>query len=432
MPIIETIGINGTDYDLSDKNAKIPSSVRQALYTLLANAAYATTGLTDELAEVEAWAEEVTSLSITPTTLSLSGNTPQTITPTVAPSGSTVSWESSDTSVATVNDGVVTGVGNGTCTITASAGNLTATCAVSVSGFATLESISAVYTQSGTVYRNTPLDDLKSDLVVTATYSDTSTSTVASADYTLSGTLTVGTSTITVTYSGKTTTFTVTVSEQGLPTGYTAYDYVKQDTTPNASTRYKGIVTDLQLSSDYIIETKLYVPQHNSSNAACIWGTRNGNTGTKELALYFTPSNGKVSYWINNTDTTNTFYAPRDQVNTIRFLPVGQSETYPTKYVISINGTDYDTGSTVQGVTFEAWFGLFFYAISSTSIGTNDNRSAGEQIGQIIVKDTNDNLIYDLRPCKDTNNHIGFYEMVTEKFFYDSDNPDFYIGGNWE
>lgn len=75
-----------------------------------------------------------------------------------------------------------------------------------------LVSISAVYTQSGTVYDTDSLDSLKADLVVTATYSDSTTETVPSTDYTLSGTLTVGTSTITVAYGGKTTTFTVAVT----------------------------------------------------------------------------------------------------------------------------------------------------------------------------------------------------------------------------
>ena len=75
-----------------------------------------------------------------------------------------------------------------------------------------LDSISAVYTQSGTVYDVDSLDSLKSDLVVTAHWDNETTSTVASADYTLSGTLEVGTSTITVTYMGKTTTFDVTVT----------------------------------------------------------------------------------------------------------------------------------------------------------------------------------------------------------------------------
>ena len=74
-----------------------------------------------------------------------------------------------------------------------------------------LESISAVYTQSGDVYANDSLDSLKSDLVVTAHYDDSSSAIVTT--YTLSGTLTVGTSTITVSYGGKTDTFTVTVSQ---------------------------------------------------------------------------------------------------------------------------------------------------------------------------------------------------------------------------
>lgn len=73
-----------------------------------------------------------------------------------------------------------------------------------------LSSISCVYTQSGTVYDTDSLNDLKTDLVVTAHYSDSSTATVTT--YTLSGTLTVGTSTITVSYGGKTTTFNVTVT----------------------------------------------------------------------------------------------------------------------------------------------------------------------------------------------------------------------------
>ena len=76
---------------------------------------------------------------------------------------------------------------------------------------ANLASISAVYTQGGTVYTTDSLDSLKTDLVVTAHYDDSSTATITS--YTLSGTLSAGTSTITVSYGGKTTTFNVTVTD---------------------------------------------------------------------------------------------------------------------------------------------------------------------------------------------------------------------------
>ena len=96
---------------------------------------------------------------------------------------------------------------NGSISISEVTGSLVITItAVAV----TLSSISAVYTQSGTVYDTDSLDSLKTDLVVTALYSDSSTEAVTT--YTLSGTLTEGTSTITVTYSGKTTTFNVTVT----------------------------------------------------------------------------------------------------------------------------------------------------------------------------------------------------------------------------
>lgn len=138
----------------------------------------------------------------------------QQLTATLTPSTSTdtVSWESSNTSVATVSDsGLVTGVALGNATITATAGSVSATCSVAIAT-ATVTSIDAVYTQSGTVYDDDSLDILKPDLVVTALWSNGTTSTVASTDYTLSGTLTAGTSTVTVTYAGKTDTFSVTVT----------------------------------------------------------------------------------------------------------------------------------------------------------------------------------------------------------------------------
>ena len=193
----------------------VTSEVRQALYTLLNSAAYAQTGLTDEIAVIQSWAQQITAISVSPTTASITGTGTSQLSATTTPAGGTVTWSSSDTSVATVSSsGLVTGVGNGTCTITASAGGKSATCVVTVTGNATLESISAVYTQSGTVYDTDSLDSLRSDLVVTGTYDDTSTATITG--YTLSGTLTAGTSTVTVSYGGKTDTFTVTVTEAPL------------------------------------------------------------------------------------------------------------------------------------------------------------------------------------------------------------------------
>ena len=127
----------------------------------------------------------------------------------------TVTATYSDSTTATVPSGSYTLSGSlvtGENTITVSYEGVSTT--VTVTAVASvLTSISAVYTQSGTVYTSDSLDSLKSDLGVTAHYSDSSTSVVSSTDYTLSGTLTVGTSTITVTYEGLTTTFNVTATD---------------------------------------------------------------------------------------------------------------------------------------------------------------------------------------------------------------------------
>ena len=75
-----------------------------------------------------------TGISLSQTSLSLTKGNTATLTATVTPSGSTdsVTWTSSNTSVATVSNGVVTAVGNGSATITAKAGSKSATCSVTV------------------------------------------------------------------------------------------------------------------------------------------------------------------------------------------------------------------------------------------------------------------------------------------------------------
>lgn len=70
--------------------------------------------------------------------------------------------------------------------------------------------IDVTYTQTQTVYADTPLNDLKQDLIVKAVYRGGKEKTVE--DYTLSGTLSVGTSNITVSYHGYDEIIQVTVS----------------------------------------------------------------------------------------------------------------------------------------------------------------------------------------------------------------------------
>lgn len=291
---------------------------------------------------------------------------------------------------------------------------------------ATLLSISAVYTQSGTVYDTDTLDSLKPDLVVTASYDDGTTQTVTT--YTLSGTLTAGTSTITVSYGGKTTTFNVTVTE-GVP--YTFYDYIAMTLSAGtAIASNEGILTDIGISTSDTFETKVKYSS-TYSNMCNICGIRNGQSGTKEFGLFYNTSSGKLGYWYGNTDTTQTHNVlVRNQVNTIKVLPVGISQTYPTKAVLNVNGTDYDTGSTATGQTFNSWLGFFKYGISATSTSTSTtDKYGGIQIGETIIRDNSNNIIHHLKPASD-GSHYGFYDEITDNFYYHSTSTN-YTAGNW-
>ena len=77
----------------------------------------------------------VTGVSLNQSSLTLDQGSTANLTATVTPSNATnksVSWSTSNQSVATVSNGTVTAVGEGTATITASAGSKSVTCAVTV------------------------------------------------------------------------------------------------------------------------------------------------------------------------------------------------------------------------------------------------------------------------------------------------------------
>lgn len=76
-----------------------------------------------------------TAIEVAPTTLDLTIGEQSTLTATLTPADATdvVEWTTSAEGIATVKNGVVTAVGEGTATITATAGTVSATCAVTVS-----------------------------------------------------------------------------------------------------------------------------------------------------------------------------------------------------------------------------------------------------------------------------------------------------------
>ena len=241
----------------------------------------------------------------------------------------TVTATYDDSSERIVHDYALSGtLTAGTSTITVTYQNVTTTFTVTVVHNAA--SLTAVYTQSGTVYTSDTLDSLKSDLVVTYYATTQSVGVVVpSADYTLSGTLTVGTSTITATYLNTSATFTVTVTFESYITAtytsgqnplYEDDNHVLNDLKSNlvvtayTETDPQGVVLS---DNDYTLSGSL-----NRGNNT-ITATYNGMTATfiavivgvgttnysGALSTWWLPSVGTATY---SDDEITLYYAQGD------------------------------------------------------------------------------------------------------------------------
>lgn len=252
-----------------------------------------------------------------------------------------------------------------------------------------LVSISCVYTQSGTVYPTTSLDDLRSDLVVTALYDDTHTEVVN--NYALSGTLTEGTSTITVTYQRKTTTFNVVVSQEPR---IMLYDW---DFTQSLVDTVGGVSAEL-----------LNGATRDSSGAHL---TSNGHA-IKLFTSGFDFRGKTIEFDIGN-------------------FQFGGSKNYHIRVLMLPTGT-YGCGALIWDKTNKGWSAYSFTATSGTS------RSWGSiWDGMSGDSDANINSISgkNIKVKCDTNGKITLYVNNVNKgtqsgIYFDSRTNHLYIGGD--
>ena len=120
-------------FKIENRKSIVLTAVKEGTATITAS--YGSVEATCEVTVVKNF-EEVTDITLDKTELELKTGERETLTATVKPDDATdptVTWSSSDEKIATVVDGVVTGVAAGRATITATAGDKTATCAVTVS-----------------------------------------------------------------------------------------------------------------------------------------------------------------------------------------------------------------------------------------------------------------------------------------------------------
>ena len=222
--------------------------------------------------------------------------TPQTITVT----GNVDSSYDNKTDTITISS---TGVSSKTISVTV----------INIDVPVTVSSISATYTQGGAVvYPTTSLNELKQNLEVIATYSDSSTKVIT--NYELSGTLSVGTSTITVTFEGKTDTFNVIVSEVATLNSISA-TYSQGNTVIYTDTEIETFKDDLVVKANYSDGNSIVITDYELSGTLAIGTstitvTYQGLTTTIDVTVSEKPVLNEIDALYNQG--TNVVYADSD------------------------------------------------------------------------------------------------------------------------
>ena len=190
---------------------------------------------------------EVSGITLDQTTLALIVGETGTLNATISPDNAsvkTVTWTSSDPKVAYVSGGTVTAISAGTATITAQAGDKTATCEVTVSlppvpvDNITLDQTSLnLVAGDAVVLTATVTPDDAADPTVTWTSSDPSVATVANGTVTA---VAPGTATITAKAGEKTATCAVTVNEKAIEVESVTLDPAELNLTTGETATLNG------------------------------------------------------------------------------------------------------------------------------------------------------------------------------------------------
>ena len=263
---------------------------------------------------------------------------------------------------------------------------------------ASLVSISAVYTQSGTVYDTDSLDSLKADLVVTAHFDDSSTSVVTA--YTLSGTLEAGTSTITVAYSGKTTTFSVTVTAYYQTLTYIEADgnsYIDTGFTPDQNTK---IVLDYMSlkASGVAFQSPLGVTEDTGTTA-------NGNG-----FFFYIGSSNNITTCVSRYGNT--------KIHSVT-INNGDRKVYSLSNTdFSIDGTSYGIPQSESGKELLASVGCPFYVFARNQGDSANTRAlATGRVYELSIYSSNELVKHYVPRKRNTDNEYGLLETISNTFY---------------
>lgn len=320
-------------------------------------------------------------------------------------------------------------------TVTVLYNGVSTTFSVDVTARPTLNSISAVYTQGNrTVFSNDSLDSLKPYLVVTATYSDSSTETVSADDYTLNGTLEAGTSTITVSYGGKTATFDVTVTAFVIPEGYTRYDYIKKKSDSGSKHTFGNFIVLNSQEDMNSLSVEIYLARKNITANPGFLGARAVDYFPSVSFYCPAQNNDYLRFTIRGVQTATHIDLATDRATKVEIINPNSSPAYWRLNNGALHEIEWEN-SVVNPYGLCLFNNIPQEGLSPTATWDICQSAI---IGDIILRKADGECVGYYLPCV-YSGKIGMYDIISETFYTAttaaavtiSNSGCLYAVGNW-
>ena len=354
-----------------------------------------------------------TGILLDKTTLSFTTAATQTLTATVEPSNSTdkVTWESSNTGIATVSGGVVTPVSNGSCTITAKAGSCSANCEVTVA----VESEIVTYTITNNL-TNVSTDNPVTTITENSNYEANLT---PSTDYVFES--------VTVTMGGVDITSGVYADGAIVISAVTGNIVIKASAVELASEEVvllKSITGDgaSYIDTEFIVEDNTNVFELSATladaDSVVLFGADGYNVGTAYGSTLLKNSNsGYIAGTLNQKRFTNVGTWNNSGVNSLvgnQFFAVIQNGSQK----IYLDEAHTKQQANVTNGTAEYGTSLEFVPIFTSNV-TAEVKTTYTPCDCTIyffkITDSSGSVVHEFVPAKQ-GSKIGMYDTVTQKF----------------